>query len=278
VTLRPAKGSRDYVSPGKVNLSFRVVGQREDGYHNVASLYHAVSLRDHLSIQESGTDCLVVTGRPEGVPVDSTNLILKAAALFRIKTRLSIYAAFHLDKQIPLQAGLGGGSSNAATALWALNQLAGRPVSPSDLQMWGGELGSDVPFFFSRGSAYCTGRGEEVHSLPPLEPEPFWIVKPPYGLSTPRVYEALTSLWPLPDDRRSSNDLEIPAFTLVPELALLKRRLLSLGFSRVVMTGSGTSFACFGGDRRLSWEKFPELEVYPVTFLSRSCDEMWYVC
>lgn len=100
--------------------------------------------------------------------VDKTNLVIKALELMRTKTKMKQYFKVHLQKNIPMQAGLGGGSGNAATAMYAFNQLCGYPASIQQMQEWSAELGSDVSFFFSSGTAYCTGRGEEVLSLAPL--------------------------------------------------------------------------------------------------------------
>lgn len=246
-------------SPAKVNLFFRVLGKRADGYHEIASLYQAIDLGDTLEIELSDKDKL--SCNHPFLPTNASNLILKAAHLFRQKTGLSLYTNIHLHKQIPMEAGLGGGSSNAATTLWALNTLAGHPASMDDLAAWSGELGSDISFFFSTGTAYCTGRGEVFKTIQDFSFSPaykLWIAKPSYGLSTQVVYKACTPLLFPPRDPQQAlsqllkrqpcyfNDLEIPAFQLMPKLATLKQDLLDLGFSHVTMTGSGTAFFCLG--------------------------------
>ena len=115
------------------------------------------------------------------------------ADLFRAKTGLPTRFRVALDKRVPHGAGLGGGSGNAATALWAANELCGRPATDAQLLAWAGEIGSDISVFFSRGAAYCTGRGEVVEDVPPPLPlsTPLLLVKPPVGLSTPAVFKAL---------------------------------------------------------------------------------------
>ncbi len=139
-------------SPAKVNLFLRILRRRSDGYHDLASLFQAISLYDTIHFALSDHDEL--TCDKPGIPTDSTNLILKAADLFRRKTGLKFGLKAHLEKRIPHEAGLGGGSSNAATTLWALNQLHGQPASPDELIAWSGEIGSDITFFLSHGTAY----------------------------------------------------------------------------------------------------------------------------
>jgi 4-diphosphocytidyl-2-C-methyl-D-erythritol kinase len=135
-----------FFSPAKLNLFFRVLYKREDQYHEIASLFQAVSLGDFLSIEMSEED--VLSCNDLSLLCDRSNLIMKALDLFRKKTGIKIAVKVHLEKNIPLQSGLGGGSSNAATTLWGLNELCGRPASLRQLQNWSSEIGSDIPFFF----------------------------------------------------------------------------------------------------------------------------------
>jgi len=245
-------------SPAKVNLFLRVVGRRPDGYHDLSSLFQTISLGDTLSFQLAETDSLTCTDK--SLPVDGTNLVMKAVELFRRKTGLRFGVKIHLDKKIPSQAGLGGGSSNAATTLWALNRLLGDCVAVSELQAWSAEIGSDIPFFFSQGTAYCTGRGEVVEDVGMLGAVPLTIVKPPIGLPTPAVYARLRTMAPavhrtapredlelfLRGKPHYFNDLEAPAFAQEPTLAALKEALKRSGYKTVLMTGSGSAFFCIG--------------------------------
>lgn len=257
-------------SPAKLNLFFRVLGKRPDGYHDIASLFQAIDLGDtlHFKLREN-RDLLFCSDL--SVPSDGSNLILRAAELFRKKTGHSFGIEVKLEKKIPVQSGLGGGSSNAATTLWALNALTGSSIAEKDLMNWGAEIGSDVPFFFSAGTAYCTGRGELVENLDPLPDLKGWVAKPPYGLSTPAVYQKCVPL--APDAKPFFNDLEHAAFTLLPQLAEIKATLYEMGFDQVTMTGSGTAFFCIGNVpnpqmpginftavraiRRTGWYEFP---------------------
>lgn len=245
-----------YVSPAKVNLFLRILHRRQDGYHALASLMQTIGLCDLLTIEPFSHDRL--TCSDASLPMDHSNLVVKALTLFRKKTGRTTPFSIHLDKKIPQQAGLGGGSSNAATTLWALNELCGSPATEIELKIWSAELGSDVPFFFSKGIAYCTGRGEIIQELAPMNEGPIRIIKPQCSLSTPLVYrnlhvdqlECRDPEQALASFQRGEplyfNDLEAPAFLLIPELKKLKSELQVAGFSTVLMSGSGSSFFCLG--------------------------------
>lgn len=270
------------LSPAKINLFLRIIRRRPDKYHDLASLFQAVDLCDVIHFELSDQDVLTCTDL--AVPTDSTNLILKAANLFRRKTGIACGLSVYLEKNIPMQAGLGGGSSNAATTLWALNELCGRPASISELALWSGEIGSDITFFLSQGTAYCTGRGEILQPIAPLPKTALTIVKPSYGLSTPQVYGQLDAgSLPQRDPQeflkmfldgtpQYFNDLEVPSFKIMPELSHLKSYLQSLGFSEVLMSGSGSAFFCLGSGKT---PDLPGLSVYPAQFIHRQLNT-WY--
>jgi 4-diphosphocytidyl-2-C-methyl-D-erythritol kinase len=256
-------------SPAKINLFLRVLGKRKDGYHELASLFQAIDLGDRITFslakEESLTCC------DPHLPCCDSNLVTKAVALFRRKTGLRFSIRIHLEKRIPTQAGLGGGSSNAATTLWALNTLHAHPFSEEELQVWSAEIGSDIPFFFSCGTAYCTGRGERVRTLPPIPHlSSLTLIKPKEGLSTPAIYQALNLRECSSEDPQHLlatfysgnpiylNDLEPPAFRLCPALSRLKQRLLSEGHKTVFMTGSGTALISPGkGARKPIYRRAP---------------------
>jgi 4-diphosphocytidyl-2-C-methyl-D-erythritol kinase len=272
----------------------------------LASLFQAVSFGDTLELSllsddQDATQDTFDCNMP-GVPLDSSNLVLRALQLFREKTGCCSTTFFHanLIKQVPAQAGLGGGSANAATALWGANQLLGSPASLDNLIEWSGALGSDITFFLSRGTAYCTGRGEVMTNIePPLTAgTKVYIVKPNIGLSTPAVFKALDydklstldaddtllpafikDLKSVPDEY-FVNDLEAPAFKVVPELQELKQDLLKHGFEHVLMSGSGTSIFCLGqpSDYKSFREEFDnkkDVGVFESEFINRKEGE-WY--
>lgn len=266
-------------SPAKVNVFFRVKHKREDGYHEIHSLYQAITLSDTLHVAVAEEDCFTCSNPL--LVMDGTNLVLQALALFRTETGCKQPLKIHLEKKIPMQAGLGGGSSNAATLLFACKELLKMDISEEMLAAWGSQIGSDVSFFFSEGSALASGRGEVLEAAFPHIKSRFWIVKPPEGLSTQKVYGALNcQKLPL---RKSTdnlyNDLEIPAFALDPSLAKLKEALLCFGFSHVLLCGSGTSFFCLEGNRKYTQaeieKEFPRLQVFSVSPLQRK-QGTWY--
>lgn len=206
----------------------------------------------------------------------------------------------HIHATPAAGAGLGGGSGNAATTLFAANELTGRPATNEQLLEWSGEIGSDISVFFSQGAAYCTGRGEVVNNVPPPLPldTQLLLVKPPVGLSTPAIFKSLDL------NRRSTadplqllqdmtaeaaitpelcvNDLEQPAFDNLPELAQLKQRLAGEGtYGAVFMTGSGSTIVCVGSDTAPQWlsePQYSELFVSPARLILRQPGAgSWYV-
>ncbi len=268
----------NYFSPAKINLFFRVLRKRSDGYHEIASLIQAIDLFDVLSVEEHSRDQL--TCSESTLPCDETNLVMKALNLFREHYEFSS-VHIHLEKRVPMQSGLGGGSSNAATILWALNEKIGSKATLSELALMGARLGSDVPFFFSLGSAYCTGRGEIVEPFS-ISPITGYLAKPSFGLSTPLVYRE-TRVNELanndPIRARDSflsfhpqyfNDLEPAAFRIESRLSHFKQRLLSCRFSDVTMTGSGSAFFCINGQ-----DLCPDIQFIPFRSLVRS-PSSWY--
>lgn len=300
------------LAPAKVNLFLRILRRREDGYHELASLFQALELGDTLRVWKladdvpSTMDLVWDDGadadakRPD-VPTDASNLVLRAFELFAKRTRSPMRVHVELTKRIPVQAGMGGGSADAAAALFAANRLAGYPASMRELREWGAELGSDISFFFSTGTAYCTGRGEKIESLPPLAPgREITVLKPVEGLSTAVVYRTLdlASLSPLDPDRllaamRASpaglldpanfvNDLEPPALAAVPRLAQIQSALRAKGWRVVMMSGSGTSIFCLGppeGAPPLSgWSAELGAACFPTRFASRAEEDerVWY--
>lgn len=270
-------------SPAKINLFLRVVSKRPDGYHELSSLFQTISLGDRLEITCSEKDRFICTD--PHLPTNSSNLVWKAVNIFRNKTGIRQPFHIHLIKQIPMQAGLGGGSSNAATALWACNQLTHAHIPLPTLQEWGAELGADVPFFLSGGTAYCTGKGEKIFPLSPLPARSLWIIKLREGLSTPEVYRRLKLSSPSPHQEEKDdlqkflsgtlscfNDLEEPAFEINPSLRRLKQTLLKRGFETVLMSGSGSAFFCFGVGKPIS---HPDVFCFSASFINRPLSD-WY--
>ncbi|KAL2903421.1 4-diphosphocytidyl-2-C-methyl-D-erythritol kinase chloroplastic/chromoplastic [Bienertia sinuspersici] len=287
-------------SPCKINVFLRITGKREDGYHDLASLFHVISLGDKIkfSLSPSKNKDSLSTNVP-GVPLDDRNLIIKALKLYRQKTGSDKYFWIHLDKKVPTGAGLGGGSSNAATALWAANQFSGGIATEKELQEWASEIGSDIPFFFSQGVAYCTGRGEAIKDIPPPIPldTPMVLIKPPEACSTAQVYKNLKldqtskidSLSLLEKISREGisqdvciNDLESPAFEVLPTLRRLKQRIIAASrgqYDAVFMSGSGSTIVGIGSPDPPQFiyddEAYKDVFVSEATFITREQNQ-WY--
>lgn len=243
-------------SPAKINAFFRTLFKRDDGYHEIASLYFALDFGDILEVtyHEKDTFSSNVTSLTGGV----SNLVIRARDLFRAKTGIDEPLSIHLTKNIPMEAGLGGGSSNAATMLYAMNALFGKPLQDIELMELGSTIGSDVPFFFSSGAAYCTGRGEKIKNVALMRQEEIWLLIPK-GLasSTPKVYgacipgevstkdpkELLESFLSL--NFSKANDLEPAAYRTTVGLEEVAQSLAPC-FSHVALTGSGSAFYATG--------------------------------
>lgn len=244
------------LSPAKVNLFLKIVSKRSDGYHNLYSLFQTVSLFDRIFISLSEKDRITTTDG--SIPNDSSNLALKAAHLFAKKYGHPIPIDIHIEKNIPTEAGLGGGSSNAASVLFGLNELLSHPFTLNQLKEMAAHLGSDVPFFFSNGTALCKEKGDVFENFLLEESLNVTLVKPQFGLKTPDVYKAFqlghAKSPPLIDIEKELqkkkipyfNDLEEPAFSLKPEMQKIKEHLKAAGYTTVLMSGSGSSFICLG--------------------------------
>jgi 4-diphosphocytidyl-2-C-methyl-D-erythritol kinase len=263
--LSERRGSAVVVrAPAKVNLFLEVLARRPDGYHEIATLMVAVSLYDTLEFKEEPSGAIRLRCDDPVLTTGPDNLVWKAADLLRQRTGCARGADIRLAKRVPTAAGLGGGSSDCAAALEGLNRLWRLGLGRDELARLGGELGSDVPFFFHTPAAWCTGRGEVVTPVALGRPLDLAIAKPAVGLSTAEVYRGVT----VPDrpetgeemrqaveagdveeiGRRLHNRLEGPARRLRPEveagLALLRRQEPA----GVLMSGSGTALVALCRD------------------------------
>ena len=245
----------------KVNLDLRVLGNRPDGYHELRTVFQTIELHDTL-ICANRPGPFAIKCRTAGVPLDDSNLVWKAAA--RLWTALGragdpLDTAVTIEKVIPVQAGLGGGSADASAALQGLARLwGGAPISL--LREVASGLGADVPFFLSGGTALGLGRGEEIYPLVDLPTHAVVIVRPPFGVSTAEAYawydEDRTAglkeprelqLLPVPWPTRAAqmiNDLEPPVVRRHPEIGTLRTALREAGAIAAAMSGSGS--AVFG--------------------------------
>ncbi len=249
------------LAPAKVNLFLRVLGKRPDGYHEIFSLMQPVSLYDEIEISVSDGDGIEVASDSPDAPGGSENLAYRAASLFLERAGLRKRVSIGIKKRIPVGAGLGGGSSDAASVIMALNGLSGAGFPDRELMEMGARLGSDVPFFFLKGPALARGRGEVLErvNLPPLY---YVLINPGFHVPTAWVYSSLRLTKKGENnillyssevfaDREGlkkalSNDLEAVTIGRYPEISALKEKLTGAGASGALMSGSGpTVFGVF---------------------------------
>ncbi len=175
-------------APAKINLWLRVFGKDAKGYHAIESLFQLISVADSLAVERSASG-ITLAGAPDALGPAKDNLVVQAAEQFFRACRKPGGCAIRLEKRVPWSAGLGGGSSDAAATLLALNHLYGRPLSTADLLTIGADLGSDVPFFLTGAAlALGWGRGERLLALPPLPPRPLLVVPPAAPVKTAEAY------------------------------------------------------------------------------------------
>ncbi|MHC1764833.1 MAG: 4-(cytidine 5'-diphospho)-2-C-methyl-D-erythritol kinase [Verrucomicrobiia bacterium] len=254
----------------KINLLLNILGKRPDGFHELESVMHPVPLHDELQFERLARPSVELTCNDASLPVDSRNLVFKAALAYLRVSRIEEGARIHLMKRIPLAAGLGGGSSNAAATLLGLDELFGGRVPMNQLRIEAAALGSDVPFFLQSGPALATGRGEEVAALeafPALKGAFVVLIHPGFGVSTVWAYRELAR-FPEAVHGRSGraaeliaalqggsleaagallfNSLEAPVLRKYPVLQLYQEYLRANGAVGALMSGSGsTTFGIF---------------------------------
>ncbi len=281
--------SIEIAAPAKINLFLKVLGKRPDGYHDIYSWFQAVSLSDNLTISLADSDNvrLKIKGDTDLMP-DRSNIVSKAAQLMRERFGLDRGMDILLEKNIPVAAGMGGGSSDAAATIKGINRLFGLGLDNKKMAEIGLEMGSDIPFFFSSGQAEVTGRGENIDEIElPLNYE-IILITPYLEISTGAAYASLKmgltssrsdiKLFACKDFKglideltQIGNDFEFEHFKAFPVLTEIKNALLDIGASLVRMSGSGpTIFGLFEnipegeGIRRLSRRDWRTFRVKPV--------------
>ena len=255
----------------KVNLLLNILCKREDGFHELETVIHPVGVFDRLTFTRAGQGIQLTCSEPS-LPADPRNLAYRAAELFLRAAKIKEGVRLHLEKRIPLAAGLGGGSANAAVTLLGLNELFGQPLAPDKLQLIAAFLGSDVPFFLQSKPALATGRGEQVQQLdffPALKGTVLLLIHPGFGISTSWAYQRLAWFPDALDGRAGRarklisllqgndanaagkefyNSLEVPALAKYPLLGLFQEFLRANGAAATLMSGSGsTTFAIVQG-------------------------------
>lgn len=259
--------SLELSSPCKINLLLNILGRRPDGFHELETVLQPLPVHDQLRFDKAISGVQLSCSEPS-LPVDGSNLVHRAARAFLDAAAVSEGVRIHLDKRLPMAAGLGGGSANAATTLLGLNRLFGSPLTLEVLTRIATTLGTDVPFFLQEAPALGTGRGECIEPVAPLEAlhgVGVLLIRPNFGISTPWAYRELardpSALNGTPGmasaliarlragDLQAAasgffNSLETPVFRKYPVLPVLKDFLLNQGAIAALMSGSGsTSFA-----------------------------------
>lgn len=271
--VRSIAGGVEVLAPAKLNLYLEILKRRPDDYHEIESLMVAVDLFDELTVFDDPSGTIALECDDPSLPVDGRNLVVRAAELLRSDSGVgSSGARIRLKKGIPAQAGLAGGSSDAAATLAALDRLWNLGLSPERLGELAGRIGSDVAFFLHAPAAVCRGRGEVVEPLSLSFPLHFVLLVPPVGLSTVDVYRRLTpperprSIGPVlnaltgggPSElgRSLFNRLQPVAESLRPELAEARDALATLDppLCGSLMSGSGSAYFGLGRDRAAAEE------------------------
>lgn len=281
-------------SPCKVNLMLAILGPRPDGFHELLSLVAPTKFGDILTAETAdGKTCDSLECNMEGVPTDSSNLVIKAAELFRQKTGLKTYFNFRLEKRVPAGAGLGGGSSNGASALLAVNELCGTPLQIKDLESIAAQMGSDCPLFLTQTPVVMRGRGEKVYPLRGAVREcisrlKLLIFKPDFSINTGWAYaqmranpedyidetsaESALSEWlenPSISGLPLINNMQIEAFKKFPSLQITLDEIG--GEFRVPAMMSGSGSACFAVVNNLDDSEIKKLADFIRARLGQSC-------
>jgi len=254
----------------KVNLLLNIFGKRADGFHELETVMQPIAVYDRIGIARSAGG-IQLTCSESTLPTDGRNLVYRAAELFLKRFAVKDGVKLHLEKRIPLAAGLGGGSGNAAVTLLALNELFGQPVGMEELAALAAQLGSDVPFFLQPQAALASGRGEKIEPLgnfSALKDCAALLIHPGFGISTAWAYQSLARFPRVLNGtpgraanlirllrgndlpaagREFYNSLEAPALEKYPLLVLFQEFLRQQGAVATLMSGSGsTTFGIFG--------------------------------
>lgn len=270
---------------GKINLTLEVLGLRVDGYHELRSVMAKVDISDELDLELRDDDQLVLAGSREDLAYDERNLIIKAANLLRKETGCRKGAELYIKKGIPMEAGMAGGSADAAAALIGLNSLWELDLSLEALFPLAARLGSDVPFCLQEGCVLAEGRGERLTSLPTPPPLDILVVKPDFGSSTPVVFREWDRQGSLGQEGASSllvqalasgknirpflyNGLEAAARTLAPEVGEILDEMRLQG-AYAILSGSGPTCLYFGDNASIDSLYLKYSKMYKEVYKTR---------
>ena len=274
-------------APAKINLTLEVLGKRPDGYHNISTVMQAVDLYDVITITDNDSGKVTISCNYEGVPCDDSNICAKAAYRFFDYCKMDVRGV-HIDinKTIPTQAGLAGGSSDGAAVIFALNQLFSAHLNPADMNAIAERVGADVPFCVQGGTKLCTGIGATLKKLPSLSCSDIVICKPDaVSISTAEAYKKVDALAPHPcytDEMVKaiySRDMFMITSTIfndfelalqIPEVNEIKSVMLKNKAKGAGMSGSGSAvFAVFTSSKKAQKCCDELREKYPQTFLCK---------
>jgi len=278
-------------APAKINLYLEIINKRPDGYHNIESIMHTVSLFDILEFTLTSDSEIELSCSDKSLPVDSTNLVYKTAKKMQEKYGVNRGIKIHLTKNIPMGAGLGGGSSDSAAVIKALNRIWNINASKEELESFAKKIGADVPFFLTGGTAKIEGIGEKVTKIPSDVHLHAVLVKPDFGVSTVLAYSKIK--FPLTNQRKihkitdvltkssftseAAKDLlfnrfEEFVFPEFPEIEKIKTMLQSFGCASL-MSGSGATVFALTSSREKSEEIVKRLSIYKWnTWAVSSCE------
>lgn len=275
-------------SYAKVNLTLDVLGKRDDGYHNVRMIMQTLGLFDLVIVDRADSEIAVSTNL-KFLPTNEKNIAYKAAQLFFDSTGIKGGARILIHKNIPVAAGLAGGSGNAAAVLCALNKLYDTNLSDNELCSLGTKLGADVPYCILGGTQLAEGIGEKLTELAPLPKLTFLLVKPPISISTAQIYSDIDSCTDLehPDTAamlhaikkgdtaaiaaKLSNVMEAVTARENPVITGIKEKLILNGALGAVMSGSGpTVFGIFDDERKAKTSADSFYNLYKEVYLTRS--------
>ncbi len=274
----------------KVNLGLEVIRKREDGYHEVRTLLQAINLYDVLEFHKTSEERIVLKGDDPTISWGSDNLIHRAALLVKRGRRLSEGIEIQVTKTIPPGKGLGGGSSNGAMTLYALNELWELNLNVKTLMDLGKELGADVPFFLKGGLCQGMERGDDISPVPDLKPLWCLLVLPRFSISTASIYGGLQlSLTSKSKDSKIikflnsrqlgslENGLEETVFRLYPQLKPIKAYFQDQESELSLVSGSGSAVFGLFSDRDRAEKALKELEKqYPVVLVETLSREQYW--
>lgn len=274
----------------KVNLSLDVIGIREDGYHEMKMINHSIDLNDVLTF-ESCDEGIILTSNENSIPLDERNLVIKVAQKLHREFNVEQGVKIHLEKRIPAQAGLAGGSSDAAATLKGLNTLWQLGLSQAELLAIGVTIGADIPYCLVGGTALVEGIGEKITPLKDLKQMAVLVVKPDIDIATPWAFKKLdgAAIAKHPEisviielleqgnyaglKAKLGNVFEDIAFVEYPEIVAIKNEMLAQGALAAIMTGSGSTIIGYYLSQEeavRSWQRFKEK--YTMCFLSKTAE------